>query len=63
MTAHIHQEEQSLAAKKTAQNSDALAEARRRRLDTLKRIAGIWANRTDIPDGLEYQRKLRDEWR
>jgi hypothetical protein len=36
------------------------AEMRRlRRLAALKHVAGIWANRADIPaDGLEYQREI-----
>jgi hypothetical protein len=38
--------------------------ARERRVASVRRIAGIWADRTDIPaDGLEYERTLRDEWR
>lgn len=36
---------------------------RARRAEALKHIAGIWAKRPDIPnDGLEYQRRMRDEW-
>lgn len=36
---------------------------RQRRLASLRRVAGIWANRTDIPaDGLQYERELRNEW-
>jgi hypothetical protein len=40
-------------------------EARRaRRMAALKKVAGIWAERPDIPaDGLDYQRALRSEWR
>jgi hypothetical protein len=39
-------------------------EARRaRRMAALKKVAGIWSNRPDIPaDGLEYQRAMRAEW-
>lgn len=39
-------------------------EARRaRRMAALKKLAGIWAHRPDIPaDGLDYQRELRSEW-
>jgi hypothetical protein len=37
---------------------------RQRRLAALKKVAGIWSSRQDIPaDGLEYQRELRSEWR
>lgn len=40
------------------------ANARQRRIDALRRIAGMWAERKDIPaDGLEYERELRREWR
>ncbi|WP_143133214.1 hypothetical protein [Pseudoduganella namucuonensis] len=40
-------------------------EARRaRRMVALKKVAGIWSDRSDIPaDGLEYQRELRAERR
>lgn len=42
---------------------DTLEERRERRMAALKKTAGIWANRPDIPaDGLEYQRQLRSEW-
>lgn len=39
-------------------------EARRaRRMAALKKVAGIWSHRADIPaDGLDYQRALRSEW-
>lgn len=37
---------------------------RARRMAALKKVAGIWAEREDIPaDGLDYQRALRSEWR
>lgn len=65
MTALIHHEdEQSLdATAKDPQKSDAQIQARKRRADALRRVAGIWALRQDIPaDGLEYQRTLRAEW-
>jgi hypothetical protein len=62
-----HQNEQDAAKEGLAKNesdADLLAEARKRRIATLRRVAGIWANRTDIPaDGIEYERELRDEWR
>ena len=33
---------------------------RARRMAALKKVAGIWAKRKDIPaDGLEYERELR----
>jgi hypothetical protein len=42
----------------------ARAEARKLRLASLRRVAGIWANRADIPaDGLQYEQELRNEWR
>lgn len=38
-------------------------EARKLRLASLRRVAGIWADRSDIPaDGLQYERQLRNEW-
>lgn len=44
--------------------SDAEIAARNRRIAVLKRIAGIWADRKDIPaDSVDYQRQLRAEWR
>lgn len=40
------------------------AEASKRRIASLRSVAGIWADRTDIPaDGLDYERALRNEWR
>ena len=34
-----------------------------RRMAALKKVAGIWIHRPDIPaDGLDYQRELRSEW-
>lgn len=37
---------------------------RRRRLAALQSIAGLWADRTDVPsDALDYQRDMRMEWR
>lgn len=37
-------------------------EGRQRRLVALRKVAGIWKDRTDIPtDGLEYQRYMRNE--
>jgi hypothetical protein len=45
-------------------SADPQIEARKLRLASLRRVAGIWADRTDIPaDGLQYERELRDEWR
>lgn len=49
---------------KAEQEALELREARQRRIDALKRVAGLWADRKDIPaDGLEYERELRREWR
>ncbi len=43
---------------------DTIEARRARRMAALKKAAGIWANRPDIPaDGLKYQRQLRSEWR
>jgi hypothetical protein len=43
-------------------SADPQIEARRLRLASLRRIAGIWADRSDIPaDGLQYERQLRNE--
>ena len=42
---------------------DTIEARRARRMAALKKVAGIWMNRPDIPaDGLDYQRKLRAEW-
>lgn len=44
-------------------SADTLEARRARRMAALKKVAGIWAHRPDIPaDGLEYQRQLRSEW-
>lgn len=49
--------------KEAAAAVDPHAEARKLRLASLRRVAGIWADRTDIPaDGLQYERQLRNEW-
>ncbi len=43
---------------------DTIENRRARRMAALKKSAGIWSDRTDIPaDGLDYQRDLRTEWR
>lgn len=40
-----------------------LDEQRRRRAEALKKIEGLWKDRTDIPtDGVEYQKQIRSEW-
>lgn len=31
--------------------------------DWIERWAGLWADRDDIPDGVEYQRAIRDDRR
>lgn len=42
---------------------DTIEARRARRMAALKKVAGIWSHREDIPaDGLDYQRKLRSEW-
>jgi hypothetical protein len=39
-------------------------ERRARRMAALRKVAGMWAEREDIPaDGVEYQREMRAEWR
>lgn len=49
---------------KAGPEADPRTEARKSRVAALRRVAGIWSNRTDIPaDGIKYERKLRDEWR
>jgi hypothetical protein len=43
---------------------DTIEARRARRMVALKKVAGIWSQRPDIPaDGLDYQRELRSEWR
>lgn len=43
---------------------ETIEQGRARRMAALRKIAGIWAEREDIPaDGLVYQRALRAEWR
>lgn len=43
---------------------DTVEERRARRMAALRNVAGMWADRKDIPaDGLEYQREMRAEWR
>jgi len=43
---------------------DTIEVRRARRMAALKKVAGMWAHRPDIPaDGLEYQREMRSEWR
>jgi len=43
---------------------DTVEERRARRMAALRKVAGMWADRKDIPaDGLEYQREIRAEWR
>lgn len=42
---------------------EAIEARRARRMAALKKVAGIWSDRPDIPaDGLQYQRILRSEW-
>jgi hypothetical protein len=69
MSVHVSQPSDNLDA--TPQDTPAeevtvepRTEARKRRTAALKKVAGIWADRTDIPaDGLQYERELRNEWR
>ena len=67
MTAIVqHEADQSpdVTEKKVTQKERAIARARERRAEALRRVAGIWSKREDIPaDGLAYQRELRSEWR
>ncbi len=52
------------AAKSVAPPTDSVEDRRARRMAALRKAAGMWANRKDIPaDGLEYQRAMRAEWR
>jgi hypothetical protein len=45
------------------QASEALAQARARRLAALQAAEGLWKDRTDIPkDGVQVQEQLRAEW-
>ena len=47
----------------TTAEANRRAEARIRRVAAVRCVAGIWANRTDIPaDGIVYEPELRDEW-
>ena len=49
---------------KPAVTAESVEDRRARRLAALRKIAGMWAHRTDIPaDGLEYERDMRAEWR
>lgn len=49
---------------KIENEQDSRVKARERRLAALRRVAGIWADRNDIPtDSIVYERELRDEWR
>lgn len=42
---------------------DTIEARRARRMAALRKVAGIWSDRTDIPaDGLDYQQALRSEW-
>jgi hypothetical protein len=62
-----HQDEVDATAKDILAEeapADPRIEARKQRIASLRRVAGIWADRTDIPaDGLKYEREMRDEWR
>lgn len=61
------QQDKQDTAKKDAHvaevSADPQIEARKLRMESLRRVAGIWADRSDIPaDGLQYERQLRNEW-
>ena len=63
----VYHQDKHDAATKDAQvaevSADPQIEARKQRLASLHRVAGIWADRSDIPaDGLQYERQLRNEW-
>ncbi|MES3022906.1 MAG: hypothetical protein V4857_15135 [Pseudomonadota bacterium] len=52
-----------VAVKPASVEKDTIEARRARRMAALKKVAGIWSQRSDIPaDGLEYQRALRSEW-
>ena len=52
------------ATAKPAGQADTGEERRARRMAALRKVAGMWAERKDIPaDSLEYQRAMRAEWR
>lgn len=52
------------ATVKPPTTEDTIEERRARRMAALRKAAGMWADRKDIPaDGLEYQRAMRAEWR
>jgi hypothetical protein len=41
---------------------ETVAEGRQRRLNAVRKVAGLWKDRQDIPtDGLEYERLMRNE--
>lgn len=41
---------------------ETVAEGRQRRLNAVRKVAGIWKDRQDIPtDGLAYERLMRNE--
>lgn len=60
----------ALAAKSKRSRAAAIREAVKLYLvqnagnnDWIERWAGLWANRDDIPDGVEYQRAMREDRR
>lgn len=41
---------------------ETVAQGQQRRLNAVRKVAGIWKDRQDIPtDGLEYERLMRNE--
>jgi hypothetical protein len=50
------------SATKKKVEEDTIEARRAGRMVALKKVAGIWSDRPDIPaDGLQYQRELRSE--
>ncbi|NHZ66609.1 hypothetical protein [Massilia genomosp. 1] len=51
-----------LPGQKPESSDDALKSIRERRTAVLKEMFGIWKDRDDIPEGLQFQKAMRDEW-
>ena len=43
--------------------NDTLKSVREKRTEVLNKMFGIWKDRADIPEGLQFQQAMRDEWR
>jgi hypothetical protein len=68
MTTAIHRHDEHDASANEVQSVNAAepisVEKKKIRVAAIRRFAGLWATRQDIPaDGLEYERELRNEWR